>query len=757
MRRLQRVLASAYLAGSACALLAVTLIWSLAARVPNVLDERVVPPSPGWATFPVESEPVQRGEDVQTRRLTIKWPDLSRLVTTPELRVDIATFRTSPRDVEVALRIPGTRCEYRGKTYKGIVELARGGGCAQLRESPSGDPELVFRLDPQSRVGVWTWLARSGEAAVDAPLVHAPYGIPGPYTPLLDAKYVERGVGRRLRRIDLLAYLWDLPPSLLWSAVLAAVSLILGGWLLALRGRMLIAAFCLALGLGGLYAVIIPPLNSPDEPDHLLSFGMLVDDTSLAGRVLALGRKVHLQRIRFHADEKFRPADVGAPYLPSWDVEVHAEPVAARSITTSALWRAFSRAGSLRAEHLLAAVRAANAVVFALALAAAVVVCHSCGVPAVAIFPLFLIPTMPFFASGFGETAILTSMYVLFTACVAVLFVDSSRSDRVGLFFGLSISLLLLTSRGALPLGALIASLLLARTLLGTRAATGRIRSALIFWGGLLIGLAVYLLLANETFRAGLWPPDSRPIPESQRRMMDLVRRHPSLILAVPPLGFAVELMVGWIRSRIAPRAARAATLAFAWLSYAAAAAIAYVVVSSFFVAYPQLPTLRASDPGSAIAYGLEVLRVAPTALGWQPDLMLFSSFWGGFGWIDALPPSWFIGGSAVLLAGCLAAFLVWLGMQRDARRFTWVALLACGLAASLFLYAMSTYLLQRNVHGRYIQALYMVVIVVTTAWLTRGASPGAAGTDARVTSLLIAMAVTFQAICLSAILGRYF
>jgi hypothetical protein len=56
-----------------------------------------------------------------------------------------------------------------------------------------------------------------------------------------------------------------------------------GHWRVALRTSL--GFGCGAAALALMYAVMVPPLQAPDEPDHLLSHGRLVDDRQLESRL----------------------------------------------------------------------------------------------------------------------------------------------------------------------------------------------------------------------------------------------------------------------------------------------------------------------------------------------------------------------------------------------------------------------------------------------------------------------------------------
>ena len=134
---------------------------------------------------------------------------------------------------------------------------------------------------------------------------------------------------------------------------------------------------------------------------------------------------------------------------------------------------------------------------------------------------------------------------------------------------------------------------------------------------------------------------------------------------------------------------------------------------------------------------------------------MISSSFWGGFGWIDTIPPSRFVDLCVLATGLSLIVLLAYLGLKKDARRFTWLLIISVGWMLSLATYALVTHHEYRNLHGRYLIGLYLSLLAVffSAPALIRPLDRGLITRP----GLLLTIAGAVHTYCLWFILGRYF
>ena len=84
----------------------------------------------------------------------------------------------------------------------------------------------------------------------------------------------------------------------------------------------------------------MPPFQAPDEPSHFLGYALVTDNPALPDETARWGWLTHFERLRGHPEERFRPLDIGHPYLVSWHL---VSPVGfGRSSITVPLWRRLS-------------------------------------------------------------------------------------------------------------------------------------------------------------------------------------------------------------------------------------------------------------------------------------------------------------------------------------------------------------------------------------------------------------------------------
>jgi hypothetical protein len=693
------------------------------------------------------------------------------LLAHPRVAILLATHGGRPTLDEAVLEWMDGSCAFRSAPGAVLennqtLDLFKDAAC-RADETAAANLRLTVRVKERAhRVAVWAYQPAPGPQPPD--LIRIWEGDPGTYPAgIVRGTYFERG--GRPRRIALLNYVWNIAADSTWIWV----TLVVAGALTALsvvlltrttdepaprwKANATIALACasLAFALGILYVTFVPPFEAPDEPAHLMAFADITGRTGMVQSAETLAKRGHLQRLRFHGDERFRPGDVGRPWPVAWTSEVFAHDVEGRSLTTFWWWKATGGlTRGLTTPRTLLTARLANALAFALTIGAASLLFAAAAPPGAtrSVLPivLLLVPTLPFFATHLSEFALLTDAYILLAASIGVLLADGPMVHRVGFPLGASIALALLSGRSAAPILPLFAALLAARVVLGQRDGTPR-RTA-IFWASCGAGLALFPAFVSEAFSRGLWPGDTQvTIAGWFRQAAELLRAHPAYLLVPIPIGYACESLLARMRS--APPSA-AARIGARLVGYGLVAMVFVSLAGSLLFDYPTLATRETVVPASAADYTARVLAVALTSLRLTgPDLLTSSFFWGGFGWVDTvLPNGVVIALSAVVALGVMLSG--WsVARRQDGRHALWIVLLAAGGTAALAAYAVSNYFVNRNLHGRYLVGVYAAALLA--AWtipLLRGPQP-----SERVRPLLLAAVIGIHAFALPFVLLRYF
>jgi hypothetical protein len=746
---------------------------------------------------PLERRPGKPG--VSLYRTDLYLTSAGTLLGHPEVQLFFSTGPGSARLLQAELQLVGTRCRYRTVGVATLVDgeplaLRRDAACTAPAVIPNPRLVLTAEREGDQELSVWSFHALPDTPYPSA--IRVSNATPESDTPLLRGFFVDDPP--TARRIRLLNYMWQLSSSTLWlwlllglAAALAVTGALVfpmqrlppeGGQALlktALVGGLGAACFAGALGLG--YATLCPPLSGPDEPYHLLGFAKLNREGSLPAELVQWMNLTHFQRIRGHAAERFRAADMGNPLhfrldnVRLDDPQFTPTEVPERSASAAVLWGLTGRL--LRHQspsRTLLAMRLLNASLFAVMVGLGTglaMVCSAGPSPQLLCLPFLFVPTLPFFAMTFSESALLTSAYVLLASSLAVMFLDGPRAHGAGFPLGLSTGLMLAGGRSAWPLAAIVAVALVARVLLGPAREEGQLRAAVAFWAGLALGGSVFYLLLNDDYGAmvlefgAFAPPWLRPLHA-------WLIEHPPGIFGLAALAGTAEVSLGRLRRRVAGVWGPAAGTAVRCAGFALAGVVVLSLVGSLFLSYPRLEA-GAEQWLAPRDFVTRVLATAATMFRLRdPNFLLFSTFWAGFGWLDTMPGSVFLPACALLTAICLIGLLLHLARQRDVRRSLWLLALGLGSAVALAIYARSmynyahsVYPIPMNLHGRYLIGWYLVVLSVIgsgAAWaLARVATtapvPRTNIGRIPVPAALLVLSSLLHTYCLCFILTRYF
>jgi hypothetical protein len=699
-----------------------------------------------------------------------------------EIWLFLSSETPQARLVSARLRVRGSDCVFdaAGRDAIGIDEptvLRRSPACARPETLPSGAGlDLAVEVEGARDLALLAFepLAGAPPGKVQVPPLgarRAPLDVRGAFV-----RYPETAP-----RIVLLNHMWRSSPGMAWlvGTGCAAIGLALAGCLVfptrpapgASSPRAVavvragVAAALLAASLAGLYAVLAPPLSGPDEPYHLLGYTDLTKDRALAADAVRWMAETHLWRIRYHPDESFRTIDVGQPFVVE-DPQLRPTEVAQRSAVLARLERAvapFLR--GLPAPRVLLALRLLNALLFALAVGVATALAVALvpePLPQWLAFPFLFVPSLPFFAMHVSETAVLCSIYVLLAISLAVLFGDGPRSHWAGPPLGLATGLMLAGGRSPWPLTALVAAALLGRVVLGPSAPLHARRNALVFWGGFGLGAAVFFALLDDAYRSmtELWAYYfTHSIPAALKALGEWLLGRPEAAAGFVALGLSLEIAAGPLRARIGTRLEPRSRKLVRWVALGLLALVFVSFVGSLFLPFPQLPlepTYPLTSPERVVAVVGTMATMFRLA---NPNFLLSSTFWVGFGWLDTMPSAPFQALLVLLVGVTLCVLLLRIARQGEGRRLLWLAVLGAGSLASLVLYTLSTQGLPMALQGRYLIGWYLTFLAVVGTALAlegRSASRAAAARSWRAVFLL-AVAGSIHLYCLSFMLRRYF
>jgi len=704
------------------------LAWFLLTRVADRVDRAL---ANDWTTAAAAPIDVLNG---QGERLVPLWRvgpgDLS-----PAESVDLlmATYGSTPTLTSAELRVGS--CIFR---LAAPIRVSDGAFVALTRMAPCADAssstaEFTATLGSAGRLALWTWQMPADRGASHFGLSMTAPEARSATNSVIRGRYGYSRPGPDMRRASLVAWLWNdtsRVQTIAWL-LFAAIAVALGAWLLA--GAQAAAAQVapatgaglVALGLAVTWAVIMPPLQGADEPDHLLSFGMVAGAAQVDRDLAAEARRVHFERIRFHADERLAPIDREVPYHVAWTGDVHAERMDARSPVTVRVWAlASSLIGGSPLPSLILNLRLFNAVVFALCMAAAVWFVLWTGSDRQRIWlvlGLGLIPTVPYFATMVSDWAYLASWSLLFSGAVLVLVYGGPRVSWTGAGLGISVALLVATSIAAIALVPLVLILIAGRLVIRRDPGDDHAGAIVRFWGGLAIGCLLGYLLMGDLLVAGFQRYDA----ESRASFAQLLGRvnavgrfavqQPWVVLLLIGLMAGLDAACARLRTQQSlghwgQRLARLGVVAIAGLAVVQA-------LASLVAPLPQLPSFETRGFGTAPAYAVTALGALLTGARLTGfDHLTFTSLWGGFGWVDTVLPAPMFVVIVVMLIVSLVAAAASAWRASDGRPFGWLVMALAGGVASAAAVAVAAFFMRRNLHGRYLLplAIPMVAVVVS-------------------------------------------
>ena len=651
---------------------------------------------------------------VRHRYVQLRFIDAAAAVAQSEIQLVVSTSGGTPALLGGELTI-GSDCHY---AVEPVPKVPRHGFLVFRRSSPCAAPaapvtgRLQLTTQGGARVMVEAlWSSEAGPATgavvVDDPDV--PPHVNG--APLVGDLVVHDRLPP-MRRLGLLSYVWQTRSARVWTWLLPAllgtcvyVALAFGGllttapgrrWKRALASSALTFAVCLS------YAIVTPPFQAPDEPNHFLGFAALTNQPELPEETFALARLGHVERLRFDATQFLRAYDVGRPSTAP--LEVWATPLPQRT-GLAWIWRV---CGALLSGHSVQAqllsLRIVGALWSSLAVGLLVLALRREFIDRFpAVLPaLTLVPMVPFLAMAFSNHVWLLGGYLLLAGAAAAMLLDSDQ-DNVWLptLLGAGVGICILGGRSAWALTPMILAVVVA---VRTRALQQVTLVQARFWIPLAAVVPLTLVVSGRDYFATMMQSVRLPAPALA-----------ATLVACAAVGCAVAVerwLHGWAWLRGA--LSRPATGVARSLAVIVTGAIVTTMVWSLFTVLPRLPYVDVNNRPSVQDYVGDALLSAATFFRVRHhDFLLSTSFWAAFGWLDTWPEE--LDTLFVMLSACLAVAAAWrLATAATVASMVRVGVMAAGFVAALVCYAAATMLLSPDLHGRFLVGLYLIALAGT-------------------------------------------
>jgi hypothetical protein len=291
--------------------------------------------------------------------------------------------------------------------------------------------------------------------------------------------------------------------------------------------------------------------------------------------------------------------------------------------------------------------------------------------------------------------------------------------------------------------------------LLGDR--DGRWRSACLYWAGLTSVAAVALAIVGPAYLHGLEAGGMQVTPRATT--VARLLHYPWLLVAPGAALLGVELAMTALRRRLAARAGGPIDRTIGRVALAAAVALFVLFAASLWLPYPKLDPIDPAHPPVTWAYVKSAVAACATFLRFgRPDNLTSITFWGGFGWLDTLPPNLFVSLLAASSGLSLVMLLVWVARTASSRLLVWLMCAGAGFVLSAAAYA---FIIVRatpaDLHGRYLLGLYVCVLVIAWSSVARTVDSGWIRHPDRWIAAAWLCCLGIHAYCLTFILARYF
>jgi hypothetical protein len=558
------------------------------------------------------------------------------------------------------------------------------------------------------------------------------------------------------------------------------------GWRFGLKAG--VSCSLMFFGLGSLQTLFTPPFFGTDEPTHVFSYHMWMNDLDAVERTFVLGERNHAIRMLWRPAQKFATADLDQPMDRFVDspTTMYTRP-GGRSAIAARFWGAF--------RDVIAGERAATMILrLRLLSLAAATICLFLGVTALAAtstpetpsawlcWGLLLIPSLPYYAMNVSNYPWVLGAAFLVAAGINALVNQTETPWWVGFLIGLGTSLTFFTSVSGWPVGVVVAFALLAIPLRRfITVQVGPVRVAWRFWGSVAIGLCSLAAFSTQQY----WSEHHVYIGLALRRFG--ISHLPSFVSSYVALVWAACVLLAgleWICAWLASESTAAVGVVVAKTSIVLTCAVIGLMATNLFLPMQSLDSLTEAVPhwefhlGQARAalpadasferpplpspsqYSKQALRAVVTSLGFgNHDYLTEKLFWLAIGSIETSAPEWILSTLSTLV-GLGLAFLFWrIAATGNGPRLVQVLFTLAGLIACLALTAIGsvTSPATPSLHGRYLMGFHIILVLLASI-----------GFKTPVLYLLWRAPMVFASVCLAAVvivhascfwieLGRYF
>ncbi len=520
--------------------------------------------------------------------------------------------------------------------------------------------------------------------------------------------------------------------------------------------------FLAALAVTLAYTVVCPPFQAPDEPDHVLTLTKVANAGRLEESALELARKGWFESIKFRPGISFASEFMGAPEKLGWAKHVaETGDLRLRSPLAAKTWPLLGRAlDGLAAADALLMLRLINAAMFAAAFAVFLLALPLAHRDTLGLL-LLAMPALPFFAMHWSNHAMAVAGIVAGTGLAVRLILGGELPVVAYAAWGALCGSSFLS--GVTGMAVVFFSASIAVVALFARASLWRAACATgIFSGAALAVVAIitppdyFELIAQRMVRAfpgaGGWMNPANVPFWMAFSVAGAIVLASGTVWGIRRFGGVGRISTGR-KAQVWPLIGRSVVLVQAILW-------AIVFLVPVWPLRLELQNIEsASGPPVEIwKYGVKSVATFFSGFGLLGrDFLTSDSFWGGFGWLDAMPPARVLQPvKAIPGAGICLIFLHAL-RHKEFRAWLWLQYAALLTGVCVFAFAVGSFQIPANLHGRYLVGPFVFFSTVCGTGISGMIAGAGASRIKAARQLMFVAVVCLHAVCLRHLLFRYF
>lgn len=617
------------------------------------------------------------------------------------------------------------KCRY--ETKKDTLLLNNNHLRFDIAECDSNPDLLSITIETRRpvKLGLWTYSILPPNSAPSGVLLKSLNSISGESFPYLYGFFQYYTHNPELKKYELLHFMWDLKIEAQYFLAMLICALLGANFFIGrslLRNSTPLSAGLAWLFFSFTYAMLVPPFQAPDEPDHALTYAGLSSDESLDEKMLELAQRGHFEYLKFYAHHKFTSTRLLAPNPTGWASHVAPVEMKTRSPATYLIWPVFSKfLDGSSASAVVLALRLLNSLItaFGIFLALTFLRPHR-RLRLILVFLLFAMPALPFFAMHISNY--FTSVFVAFLHCgIFVALLSGDRFTGLRCFVcGCVMSFSLASSAIATGFLACWVFMMPWVFFAYSQERPQRKHLHLKAFAFLMPGLVIGHLIFFPQFRL----PSIGRDADYKYWLMILWGENKAIVAGAAMIfwGLGVGCLSYFLpvvclgKLAMSKRSLDKLGRLFSLGILVVLLALNLVAVFHKFTPLPNI-----EDPQSYLApfpYALSSLKAGLLALTFtHMDKLLSASFWMGFGWLESYPPDGLILMiRSPLVIGCFLYFWrLWARPAREDRSFDWRGFMfAISLFVMLAGLSVVTSAMSVNLHGRYLIGFYMLTAVVS-------------------------------------------